>query len=283
MRNLHPEVVESVQSKALFTKVEEDLLGKVSINSHPTIETFQELLNANKQSFYPTRTAKSLFTHWQIMKQYFLLPEQTTTPLTNNDCTVTFSDCEDTVVDNGLLAESRDEGLEIELTLADRKNKKEIRNIENELDRWAVLVDSIAGIGYSPDFDNQTLAVLRGRVVRYLMRCKEISIGRSTKDFVVDIDLSLEGSAHKISRRQGTIKLRNNGDFFIANEGKRPIFVDGAPLLTGNKTKLNNNNVVEVRLMRNFVIQHINFLLLTDLRNAFGFSNQLYTDLCRSS
>jgi len=60
------------------------------------------------------------------------------------------------------------------------------------------------------------------------------------------VDLSLEGPAWKVSRRQGTIRLRNNGDFFLSSEGKRPIFVDSRPILAGNKMKLNNNSVIEV-------------------------------------
>lgn len=98
----------------------------------------------------------------------------------------------------------------------------------------------------SPDFDNQTLAVLRGRMVRYLMRSREvrnpltcsssvsfslssfvflilfhslthslslllfpqITLGRATKDNQIDVDLSLEGPAWKISRKQGTPKKR---------------------------------------------------------------------------
>lgn len=63
----------------------------------------------------------------------------------------------------------------------------------------------------------------------------------------MDVDLALEGPAWKVSRRQGTIRLRNNGDFFLAAEGKRPIMVDGRPLLNGNKTRLNNNSVIEVK------------------------------------
>lgn len=74
----------------------------------------------------------------------------------------------------------------------------------------------------------------------------QISVGRSTKDHTVDVDLSLEGPAWKVSRRQGTIRLRNNGDFFLSSEGKRPIFVDSRPILAGNKMKLNNNSVIEV-------------------------------------
>ena len=38
--------------------------------------------------------------------------------------------------------------------------------------------------------------------------CVQISLGRRTKDNHVDVDLSLEGPAWKISRRQGIIKLR---------------------------------------------------------------------------
>lgn len=74
----------------------------------------------------------------------------------------------------------------------------------------------------------------------------QITIGRSTKDSSVDVDLTLEGPAAKVSRQQGTIRLRNNGDFFILNEGKRPIYIDGRPILTGNKYRLNDNSVVEV-------------------------------------
>lgn len=78
----------------------------------------------------------------------------------------------------------------------------------------------------------------------------QITLGRSTKDNQVDVDLSLEGPAWKISRRQGIIKLRSNGDFYIANEGKRPIYIDGKPILTGNKQRLCNNSVVEVSLLK---------------------------------
>lgn len=93
-----------------------------------------------------------------------------------------------------------------ELMVADRRQKREIRQLEQELHKWQVLVDSItgeearapegnlalvpclpfwpSGVGSSkpplplgmssPDFDNQTLAVLRGRMVRYLMRSREV-------------------------------------------------------------------------------------------------------------
>ncbi|KOC70139.1 Microspherule protein 1 [Habropoda laboriosa] len=103
--------------------------------------------------------------------------------------------------------------------------------------RWQVLVDSVTGVN-PPDFDNQTSVILRGRLVRYLMRSREITVGCSTKDHNVDVDLTLVGPAWKVLRRQGTIRLRNNGDFFLSSEGKRPIFVDRRPILAGNKMKI---------------------------------------------
>lgn len=235
----------------------------------PTIEVFQDLLDKNAQTFYSARTAKALVAHWQLMKQYSLLPDQHHALQSSalSDAPLSFNEAEEQLNDSELTAEQLDETLELELALADRANKKEIRMLENELTRWTVLVDSLTGIGFTPEFDNQTLAVLRGRLVRYLMRSREVSLntfiqyyieyikysviiqisfGRTTKDHTVDVDLTLEGPAHKVSRRQGTIKLRSNGDFFVVNEGKRPLFIDGAPLLQGSKGRLSNNTIIEV-------------------------------------
>uniref|UniRef100_A0A8B9EH33 Microspherule protein 1 n=1 Tax=Anser cygnoides TaxID=8845 RepID=A0A8B9EH33_ANSCY len=237
MRQLHPEAIAAIQSKVLFSKAEEQLLNKVGSSSQPTLDTFQELLHKHPDVFYPSRTAKALQLHWQLMKQYYLLDDQTGEPHVPPVPRVSPP------------MDVRDEVLEHELTVADRRQKREIRQLEQELHKWQVLVDSITGMS-SPDFDSQTLAVLRGRMVRYLMRSREITLGRATKDNQIDVDLALEGPAWKISRKQGVIKLKNNGDFFIANEGRRPIYIDGRPVLGGNKWKLNNNSVVEIASLR---------------------------------
>uniref|UniRef100_A0A3Q1JVL4 Microspherule protein 1 n=1 Tax=Anabas testudineus TaxID=64144 RepID=A0A3Q1JVL4_ANATE len=234
MRQLHPEAIAAIQSKALFSQNEEALLAKISSTSQPKLDVFQELLSKHPGVFHPSRTPKSLLVHWQLLKQYYLLDDQSVQPLPKGDQVLNFSDAEQMVDD---------------LMISDRHQKKEIRQLEQELPRWQVLVDSITGMSM-PDFDNQTLAALRGRMVRYLMRSREITLGRATKDKQIDVDLSLEGPAWKISRKQGIIKLKNNGDFFIANEGRRPIYIDGRPVLSGNKWKLNNNSVVEIAGLR---------------------------------
>lgn len=248
MKQLHPELIAAVQCKALFSKVEEQLLGQIGSTSQPTIETFQELLSKQYDVFYPSRSAKVLHNHWLLMKQYHLLPDQAVQPMPRGEHVLNFSDAEE-IVNNSDLQEPHDEVLEHELACTDRRIKEEIRHLENELPKWQVLVDSVTGISPA-DFDNQTLAVLRGRLVRYLMRSKEISFGRATKDNTIDVDLSLEGPAWKISRRQGMIKLCNNGEFFILNEGKRGIYIDSKPILAGSKCRLNNNSVVEISGLR---------------------------------
>ncbi|XP_037108208.1 microspherule protein 1 [Syngnathus acus] len=248
MRQLHPEAVAAIQSKALFSQAEEVLLAKIGSTSQPKLDTFQDLLSKHPSVFHQSRSPKSLLVHWQLLKQYYLLDDQSVQPLPKGDQVLNFSDAEQ-IVDEIKLKESRDEILEHELMITDRHQKREIRQLEQELPRWQVLVDSITGVSM-PDFDNQTLAALRGRMVRYLMRSREITLGRATKDKQIDVDLSLEGPAWKISRKQGIIKLKNNGDFFIANEGRRPIYIDGRPVLSGNKWKLNNNSVVEIAGLR---------------------------------
>lgn len=54
-----------------------------------------------------------------------------------------------------------------------RISKKDIRMLEDELSQIQIASAAIPGAN-SIEFDNETLAVLRGRCVRYLMRSKEV-------------------------------------------------------------------------------------------------------------
>ncbi|KAL3275882.1 hypothetical protein HHI36_020619 [Cryptolaemus montrouzieri] len=249
MRNLHPDMIAAVHDKALWGTKEEELLSTIKSSANPTIETFADLLSQNPDVFYSGRTASALFRHWQTLRMYHLLPDQVLGPLsTPGRPIMTFNDAEDIIQDSEL-SEPPDETLDRELRLQQRRNVREIRQLENEVGRWNVLVDSVTGV-CPGELDNQTLAVLRGRMVRYLMRSREITIGRSGKGHMVDIDLSLEGPAYKISRRQATLRLRNTGEFYLSSEGKRPIFVDGRPIHAGNKIRLYDNAVVEIASLR---------------------------------
>ncbi|PIK47235.1 putative microspherule protein 1 isoform X2 [Apostichopus japonicus] len=248
MRTLHPDIKTQVLAKALFSEDEEKLLAKIGTGSQPTLKTFQDLITKNVTIFHPSRTAKSLHSYWLLMKQYHLLPDQSVQPMPKGDQVLKFSDAEDLLEDNQL-QDPRDDILEQELDQFDRRQKRQIQQLENEIPKWTVMVENVTGVA-APEFDGQTLAVLRGRLVRYLMRSKEITLGRTSKDNSIDVDLSLEGPASKVSRKQGLIKLKNNGDFYIANEGKRPIYIEGKPVMNNQRCKLNNNAVVEIAGLR---------------------------------
>ena len=92
-------------------------------------------------------------------------------------------------------------------------------------------------------------------VQQYLFNLLQITLGRTAKGQKVDVDLKLEGPAWKISRRQGVIKLKNSGEFYITNEGKRCLFVDGKPV---SRIKLSMklqeffNGVVDILRFRSY-------------------------------
>lgn len=144
MNQLHPDVVAEVQSRALYSTEEESLMGTVSSTSQPTVEIFQELLEQNPDTFYPLRTAKALHNHWLLLKQYHLLPDQSVQPIPRGDHVLNFSDAEEMMNDEEL-REPKDDVLEQELSVSDRRNKNEIRHLEQELPKWQVLVDSVTG------------------------------------------------------------------------------------------------------------------------------------------
>lgn len=283
MRQLHPDIVAKVHANAPYNEEEESLLKAIPSNSHPTIETFNELLQRRIEAFLPYRKAKNLRSHWLLLKHFHLLADQNVKNFNKLDEVLNFSDVEEQIeselqsmlnsnVPPSPVSSSlkQEDIINQELALNNRKTKREIRQLENEIPKWQILVDSITGVAPS-DFDNETLAVLRGRLVRYLMRSREITLGRCTKDSIVDVDLSLEGPSSKISRKQALIKLNSNGDFLITNTGKRAFIVDSKPVL-GNVSscKLNNNSVIEIAGLR-FVFL-INQDLIANVR-AESFKN----------
>jgi hypothetical protein len=72
----------------------------------------------------------------------------------------------------------------LELSAMDRQEKRTIRKLESELPKWQALVDGSS----VPEFDSQTLAILKGRLVRYLMRSQEVP------NVTLSLSLSLSAS-----------------------------------------------------------------------------------------
>ncbi|KAK2724999.1 microspherule protein 1-like [Artemia franciscana] len=262
MRNLHPETVASIQARTLYSKEEEDALADIESTTKAVVQTFEDLIREKPTVFHVCRTGKALLAHWQLMKQYNLLKDQDIQPIPKGDNIMQFHDAESLLRDSEL-GEPTNDFLENELVASDRMSKRSIRRLESEVKSLQNVAESLLGTEFQ-EFDSQTLSMLKGKVINYHVKSKEVTIGRSTPNSAVDIDLSREGPAWKISRRQGVIRLTSLGKFILVNEGKRPMYVDGKVLLSGAKTKLVHNSVIEVAGL-SFVFV-VNQDLLTSLR-----------------
>lgn len=162
-----------------------------------------------------------------------------------------------------------------ELNKVDAKVKRQIRRIENQLYSWGAL-------GSCSILFSRCLTLRRGyrlgwcRVWRYAIECArhverktnylfdhfsrgkvwvyscltmlKTVLGRNSETSAVDIDLSLEGPATRISRWQGVIKLKHDGFFYFYNQvrcfncpsvnyvqGKRSVTVNGTEVRPSTK------------------------------------------------
>ena len=118
--------------------------------SQPSLESFEKLLQDNATVFHAARTAQALQAHWQLMKQYHLLPDQSgqltkrrhnfcisffitilhvVQPLPKSDHVVSFTDADELLRDSDLAGTERDEILEAELAQNDRYFNQILMNI----------------------------------------------------------------------------------------------------------------------------------------------------------
>ncbi|XP_058766923.1 uncharacterized protein LOC131640536 [Vicia villosa] len=91
------------------------------------------------------------------------------------------------------------------------------------------------------------LAVFYGRTLKTYIEKSEVIIGRSTPDEDVDIDLARATTdAHKISRRQASIKMDASGSFMIKNLGKRTLYLNGKEVPKGQMRGLSAGSLIEI-------------------------------------
>jgi len=248
MKNLHPEQIHFIQSKLLYSKAEEELLAGITSNTACNVSTCERLLLNHADVFHVGRTARALHTQWLLMKQYYLLKDQH--PYGKPGNPPEFSELEEKVLERDpKAAEYSDQKFRHEDAVAKRTNAREMRHLEDKISHQGVLVDTVTGIAPT-EFDTSTIAILKGRLVRYLIRSNNATFGRVAANNHVDIDLSLEGPAWKVSRRQGFISLRADSQFLLYNEGARAVMVDGRPVLQGHHAAILNNTTIEVGMLK---------------------------------
>lgn len=262
LKALPSETVNRITNDALWSKEEDQILMEISMDKNPTLDDFNKCLDENITTFHKSRTAITLEDHWKLLRHYHLLSCQ---PAKNISSTTTLADMESKLIDDQI-ARQEDDDLNQELSYTDRARKREIRRLEEEIPQWEVMLEKS---GYVEDlevssFPEDSLAVVKGRILKYHMKKPKVIIGRHSYDFDVDVDLSIEGPALKISRQQGILTL-TDGRFYLENCGKRPFYVNGVPLACGDSTRLFNNSVIEIYCMK--MLFNINQSTIMKIKN----------------
>lgn len=229
------------EKSVLWSLEEEDILSQVTSQSEPHVQEFEVILGNNFGSFHPTRTANALLYHWSLLKKYNLLCDQT--PSHIHSTPTQFSQALLGLKDRDLTQEQghREMACLYEKRLQDKKQKVEVITLEKQLAEWKVLLEE----SLSQEFPSDTLASLRGKNTRFEMTSSRATIGRNTDEDSVDMDLSREGPALKVSRKQASIQFDSDKDkFYITNTGRCHIFVNDTPLMTENTAVLEDMSLV---------------------------------------
>jgi len=246
MKALPSDVIEQILNNALWSRDEDCIIADIDIESNPSFDDFQNILNDKIHIFHKSRTASTLQDHWQLLRHYNLLSCQhvkNTTPSTPT----TLAEMENKMVDDQI-DRMEDETLNQELAVSDRRCKREIKRLEKEIPHWEMLIENSGHVDprfKTSDFSEGALAVLKGRILKYSITKSQVVIGRNCYDCDVDIDLSIEGPSLKISRQQGII-LYEEGVFYLENCGKRTFYINGFPLATGQSARLVNDTMIEI-------------------------------------
>ncbi|KAL3998443.1 N-terminal region of micro-spherule family protein [Acanthocheilonema viteae] len=241
--DLSVETISAVQSRTVFTVEEEELLSAIpSTTGGSDLAVFEQLLERNKEAFHHARTAYVLQQHWLEMKNWDLLQDQRKA----SNRVLDFAEIEQSLEWNG--------GWDRHISFEETRLCKAAVLAERAWLEWEkVHVEAVSGISDDSQMGEGVWGVLKGRVVRYLLRGETILIGRNTQFHSVDINLALEGPVATVSRKQAILRIAQNEPakvVEVTNIGKPPIYVDGKTLLSGDKTRLFNNGLIEIAQIR---------------------------------
>jgi hypothetical protein len=109
-------------------------------------------------------------------------------------------------------------------------------------------LEALASASTQQELDGeQALASLSGCSGRFLVRRATVLLGRSSEaKGSVDVDLSREGPATKVSRRQAFLALRPDGGFHVENVGRQALYVDGSQVPQFCSAAVGHLSVLEV-------------------------------------
>ncbi|VDN04758.1 unnamed protein product [Thelazia callipaeda] len=269
--DLNVETINAIQSRTVFTVKEEELLSSIpSTTANSDLATFEQLLQQNKGAFHHARTASILQQHWLEMKSWDLLQDQRKA----RNRVLDFSEIEQKIEWNG--------GWDWHTNIEETRLFKATTLAERSwLDWQKVHVEAVSGISDDSQMGDGVWGVLKGRVVRYILRGETVLIGRSTQFHSVDVNLAVEGPVATISRKQAILRAVRNEDtktleVFLCNIGKPPMYVNGKTLLNGDKIRVFNNGLIEIAQI------HLQLLIAATNINSNGNNQETGTKLIQT-
>lgn len=186
--------------RVLWSEFEEQVLAR-EVRQSEELSTFQRVLENNRASFHPSRTAKSLEAHYYRMKRKGTLDKF----LGDGKGGVVVA-VEDPSMNPGV-GDAPQTALPTPQVEEKRRTALMQKRAYNAKHRRCV-------------------GIVRGRNVYVEMRSVQLLIGRNTDECVVDVDLCLEGPSPRVSRRHVLITHQSGDTHRICNVGKYPIWVN---------------------------------------------------------
>ncbi|EFO83777.1 hypothetical protein CRE_14219 [Caenorhabditis remanei] len=194
-----------------------------------TIDHFKTILDDNRSTFHQSRTPQVLSDHFRRIKGY----RDTSKESEKNSYEALESNKEVLQVDfdiNVPMQSCRARYYAI-------ARRPAFRGIQSRFQTSATVPDN-------------AIAIIHGQFLQYAMTGKMVVMGRASMYDKVDIDLSKEGPAAKVSRQQAVICNVADGEFSIENIGQRPMYVDSKPLPQMVSTSLKHGSIIEIASLR---------------------------------
>lgn len=245
LKKLHSDDILRLKKLIPFNLKENSILLNLDSTITPTKDYFENLLIDYRVCFHEARTAECLMSQYLMLKDLNLLKNQlieeheklqtdsNKSSLTSRLFKSSFEKAENELNDSKSTREAVQTS-DSDKALQYNRLENQIKRAEADLFLWQILVDKVSGSN-SLFNDNQTVAVFFNEKFTYSMKKREIKIGRS-----LEADITLNSSTKsglKISRIQCTVCQLDANKFYLINNGRLPIFVDGKTILTGSQTQ----------------------------------------------
>jgi len=247
------------RSKVLIQEKEEEKSSKTSVNSIPTQlsgeqkEMKVEMPIGDKEAIPMSISAQNsssslVFTananaNAGLDKSELHQKQESIRVEDSNFSDIETEDCLHSLTNNSL-----EKKLSVSERIRMNIRRKEYEKLQNTEGKFILSLEK--ALELEKQRNSNSMALLRGKKLRYWMTKKSILLGRDSPGNKVDVNLEIETHCSRVSRKQAQIKLKRDGNFYLKNIGKNLMFVNGKPVESNKTRKLLDKCLVEISNVR---------------------------------